>query len=287
MRRDWYVIVGLAKTGTTVVATTLRNTLRIPDLCMEPKDVARISQFADRERLVIKIIFDHWSRRIDELKAVLRGEPTGDVPTVIGIVRDPRDELVSRLHYVAYNFFSTRPTTLDERTAWVDVFRRKEASPDTVALLDMEQELKSRFGQGFCPGPSLYETYSHFVEELAASAAPNVHILRYEAFVRGTVPDERLRAMLSANRDVGPRLRRVHRSGSTGAWHDYLTPRDVAFFNKHFGPVLARFNYPLEPAPTAERPAATTGSDYVARLIDEARATFAAQGLPRDGTAGA
>jgi hypothetical protein len=195
-------------------------------------------------------------------------------------VRDPRDELVSRLHYVAYNYFSTRPTTLDERAAWIDVFRRKEAAPEAVAVLDMEQQLKTRFGEGFCPGRLLYETYSQFVEELTTSGAPGLYVLRYEDFIRGTVPDDRLRALLSANRNVGPRLRRVHRTGSSGAWNYFLTPRDVAFFNERFRPMLDRFDYPIDPVRTTERPSAATGSDYVARLIDEARDVFAGRAAP-------
>jgi Sulfotransferase domain len=281
MRREWYVIIGLAKTGTTVIATTLQNTLRIPDFCMEPQTSAKISQFADRERLVIKIIFEHWSTRLDELKAVLRGQPGGDAPTVIVILRDPRDELVSRLHYSAYNYFSTRPTTLDDRIAWIEIFRLKEAAPNAIALLDMEEQIKSKFGQGFCPAQSLYETYSQFVDELIVSGAPGMHLVRYEDFIHDTISDEVLRAMLSARRDVGARLRRVHRTGSSGAWNYFLTPRDVAFYNIRFEPILTRFNYPLEPAITTERPSAATGSDYVAGLIDEARAVFANRSVPR------
>jgi len=274
MRREWYVIVGLAKTGTTAVAMTLRNTLRLPDFCMEPKDSAKIEQYAGRERLVIKIIFDHWRTRVDALKAVLRGEPGGDAQTVIAIVRDPRDEAVSRLHYAAYDYFSTRPTTPDDRAAWIEIFRNKEAAPDRIALVDMEQQLKTRFGRGCLPGKALYEGYRQFVDDIIDGGSHRVYLLRYEDFVRDTIADEALRAMLSASRDVGPRLRRVHRSGSSGGWQHFLTDRDLAFCNKIFEPFLRRFDYPFERTSAPERLCRATGSDYVERLIDEARGLF-------------
>jgi hypothetical protein len=58
MSRQWYVIVGLAKTGTTAVAMTLLNTLRIPAFCMEPEDAAEVAPFAGHQRLVVKILFE-------------------------------------------------------------------------------------------------------------------------------------------------------------------------------------------------------------------------------------
>jgi hypothetical protein len=129
MPREWYVIIGLAKTGTTAVTVTLANTLQIQRFCMEPIDLATIE--AERYgRLVTKILFDHWLGREDQLKELLRGGDDGCAPTAIAIVRDPRDEAISRLHYFAYAYFSTRPTTQDDRAPWLDIFYRKEAAAD-------------------------------------------------------------------------------------------------------------------------------------------------------------
>src|SRR5262249_54419578 len=99
MRCERNLVVGLAKTGTTVVARTLQRTLQIPSFCMEPKDLKEVERPANCDRLVVKIIFDHWLDRLDELARACGGGGTALVPTVIFVVRDPRDELVSRLHY--------------------------------------------------------------------------------------------------------------------------------------------------------------------------------------------
>jgi Sulfotransferase domain len=273
MARDWYLIVGLAKTGTTAVAMTLRNTLLIHGFCMEPADVAAIEAESD-DRLVIKILFDHWQNRTHELKTFLHGTDAKPAPTVIAIIRDPRDEAISRLHYAAYNYFSTRRTTEAERADWINVFRRKEEALDGVGLVDMERELMGRFGFGFSAGKQIYELYCNFIDDIIEMKAAPFHLLRYEEFVDNAVTDETLRSLLSGSHSVGPLLRRVYRSGSSGDWRHYLTNSDIAFINKTCEPFLRRFDYPFEGNATAERSSPTTGSDYVANLIDEARELF-------------
>jgi hypothetical protein len=220
------------------------------------------------DRLVIKMLFDHWVGRADLLKDYLRDPKTA--PVTIAIVRDPRDEAISRLHYLAYNYFSTRATTDDDRAAWLDIFYRKEAAPDSIGLVEMENQLKARFGTGFLAGRRVYETYLQFIDDAKERGAAPVHVLRYEDFVENTIRDESLRALLSGSRNVGPWLQRVHRSGSSGDWQHFLTDGDLVVLNRLSEPILRRFGYPLERTATDKTPRRETGSDYVAGLIDEA-----------------
>jgi hypothetical protein len=274
MPREFYLIVGLGKTGTTAVAMTLANTLKVTNVLLEPKDLTAIEKFIKSERVVVKIIFDHWQNRADALTAVVNPAPDVHPPTTIVIVRDPRDEAISRLHYTAYHYFSTRPTTLDERTAWIDIFRRKEETLNSVGMMDMQNEIMSRFGIGFLPGPDLYDAYCRFIDDIGVPNGPRVHLLRYEDFVRGTIQDELLQSILSGNRDVGPALRRVFRTGRYGDWQHFLTDQDLFAFNSTCEPFLRRFEYPFERGGALGRPSSATGSDYVARLIDEACGLF-------------
>jgi len=177
--REWYVVIGLAKTGTTVVATAVLRARGIARFCLEPESAAEIEALAASDRLVIKIIFDIWMQRSDALTRLCGGPHV----TTIATVRDPRDELVSRLHYLAYDYFSKRETTPDDREDWIDIFRRKEEAPERIGLLDMREQILARFGRGFGPLPELHESYADFLDELAGA----VHLLRYEDFVRGNV----------------------------------------------------------------------------------------------------
>lgn len=264
--REWYVVIGLAKTGTTVVATAVLRARGIARFCLEPESAAEIEALAASDRLVIKIIFDIWMQRSDALTRLCGGPHV----TTIATVRDPRDELVSRLHYLAYDYFSKRETTPDDREDWIDIFRRKEEAPERIGLLDMREQILARFGRGFGPLPELHESYADFLDELAGA----VHLLRYEDFVRGTVGEPALERLLAGAHDVGPQLRRVHRSGASGAWNSFFTERDVAVFNERFKPFIERFGYPLERRAGTAPPSPATGSDYVARLIEEARALY-------------
>ena len=146
MTREWYLIIGLAKTGTTAVAMTLRNTLQIEGFCMEPRDLAKIEAETD-ERLVIKMLFDHWVDRVEMLEEFLRDPKTGGMTTTIAIVRDPRDEAISRLHYAAYNYFSARPTSEQDRLDWLEIFYRKEATPNSARSRQIRAARRRRYSR--------------------------------------------------------------------------------------------------------------------------------------------
>jgi hypothetical protein len=281
MSRDWYFVVGLAKTGTTSIAMTLANTLGVSDVLVEPKELATIERYSAHSRMVIKIIFDHWQTRSESLRDVVTRTVERRTPTTVLVVRDPRDEAVSRLHYAAFEYFSRRSTTEQDREAWVDMFRRKEASPKRIGLLDMQSEMLARFGVGFLPGRTFYESYYRFIEDVSMRDSSRVHLLRYEEFVGGTIQHELLRRLLSGSRDVGPTFRRVFRSGSSGDWQAFFTNQDDAFVTRVCEPILTAFGYPLERSGTFGQPSRTTGSDYVARLIDEARSVFEKAALLR------
>ena len=275
MRCERYLVVGLAKTGTTVVARTLQRTLQIPNFCMEPKDLAKIEQAADCERLVVKIIFDHWQDRLDDLAQVCGRGSTALVPTVIFVIRDPRDELISRLYYFPYSFFSSRPSRAEQRASCIALFERKEASPETLGLLDMQEELWRMFESGFFGPGLLHRRYAEFVQGFVDSSGDNTYLLRYEDFISRAIPQPPLQDMLSGAQEVHQLERRVLRSASSGAWNAFFTDRDTAFYNQHFEAFLLKFGYSLERRVGAGPPISnTTGSEYVARLIKEACTTF-------------
>ena len=281
MSRERYVIVGLAKTGTTAIAMTLRNTLRIEGFHMEPQDLATLGATRN-DRVIIKLLFDHWVNRADQLREFLCGT-NGDVaPTTILVVRDPRDEAISRLYYFAYNYFSTRPTTEDDRASWLEIFRQKEATPQSIGLIDMQNQLIARFGLGFLINRQIYEAYLQLIDDVIGTGKNTAHLLRYEDFVARTIKDQQLQTLLAGSREVGATFRRVYRAGSSGQWRTFLTDDDLAALNNLCEPLLRRFDYPFErEAATAEAGANTlsrrTGSDYVDNLITEARRDYLAQ----------
>jgi hypothetical protein len=141
-------------------------------------------------------------------------------------------------------------------------------------MLDMEEELWRVFGEGFRPRPELHRSYQQFVEDLRALPANKCHLLRYEDFIERRIPSD-LNGFLFGPQLVHPLEQRVHRSGSKGAWHRFFTDRDTEFYNRYFGQYLSAFDYPLVRNVEIGTPVSgRTGSAYVERLIDEARATY-------------
>jgi hypothetical protein len=274
MQRDWYIVLGPAKTGTTVVARTLLNTVRPDGYSMEPASRQELEALRGSQRIAVKIIFDTWREQLSDLTAICAGNAQAGVPTTICLIRDPRDELVSRLHYFAYSFFATRPTTDEQRRSWIAIFKNKEENPGGVSVLEMEEELWRTFGEGFRPPQELHRSYLQFIEDLRALPANKCHVLRYEDFIDRNIPAD-LNGLLLGPQLVHPREQRVHRSGSKGAWNRYFTERDTEFYNQYFEKYLGTFGYPLvRNAEIGPAVSSSTGSEYVARLIHEARALY-------------
>jgi hypothetical protein len=275
MQRDWYIILGPAKTGTTVVARTLLNGVKPDGFSMEPVSRQELEALRGTKRVAVKIIFDTWRDQLIDLTGICAGDAQAGAPTTICLIRDPRDELVSRLHYFAYSFFATRPTTDEQRASWIRIFQKKEADPDGVSLLEMEEELWRVFGEGFRPPPELHRSYLKFVEDLRALPTSKCHLLRYEDFIERRIPPD-LNGFLLGPQLVDPLEQRVHRSGSKGAWHRFFTDRDTEFYNRYFEQYLSTFNYPLARNVEIGLPVSSrTGSAYVEKLIDEARTMYA------------
>ena len=139
----------------------------------------------------------------------------------------------------------------------------------------MEEELWRVFGEGFRPPPELHRSYQQFVDDLRALPANKCHLLRYEDFIERRIPPG-LNGFLLGPQLVHPLEQRVHRSGLKGAWHRFFTDRDTEFYNRYFEQYLSTFDYPLARNVEIGSPVSSrTGSAYVERLIDEARATYA------------
>ena len=99
MQRDWYIVLGPAKTGTTVVARTLLNGVMPDGFSMEPASRRELEALRGAKRVAVKIIFDTWRDQLGDLTTVCAGNEQAGVPTTICLIRDPRDELVSRLQF--------------------------------------------------------------------------------------------------------------------------------------------------------------------------------------------
>lgn len=279
------VLLGKAKTGTTASAMAIASALPDCRVVMEPKDLGflrderrtfrdLISSRARVKHRVVKIIFEHWRGRHDELKDLICDRSALKVDRVVVITRDPRDELISRLHYGLYNHLlnhaNTDPSAVE---AWIELMRCKERDPGGVTVLSMltryDELLRPhvRPRRAFARYASVFES---FVESLDGAC----HRLRYEDFVQGKW--DALSGYLGfrpLNADVGKSLQRVSRTRTAGQWKQFFTPDDLCQYRKTCGAHVARLGYDdweLEPVSSLNP---QEHSDYLVRLRDEALST--------------
>lgn len=260
------LVVGRAKTGTTVLSKTIHKSIPGAQYALEPK---RVLFFEQQDRVgkpyVVKIIFEHWGPIPHLRDAIFYRETQMKFDKAVAIVRDPRDELISRLYYIARGR-AQAGCKRDAMDAWVAALEAKEASPSTVSFRWLVERAKETLGVNADAG-SLQQAGAYFT--WAQRLGPRVFILRYEDFMAGHLGplEEYLGLTLSRDRDVGEH-EYTRRSESSNNWKSFFTADDIAELRPVLEPQLTAMGYTdwdLDPEPKVDP---STGSGYVRRLIE-------------------
>ena len=262
--------MGLARTGTTVVSEAVQQAVGARHYLSEPRTIDPFHERAllGTEGVVAKIIFEHWSDRPNLRRAVVANECALRFDRRVFVMRDPRDELISRLHFFILSHIDGSGYDPVACGRWLDLLRRKEAAPRSVPVKDLIAGRETIFGKGAIEDIGKNRNYFGFVSGLG----PRKLVLRYEDFVRGE------RAALaeylgcdSVEDTVQPRFPHRRRTADAQNWRRYFTPEDVAHFRPEYEPVLAAAGYSDWTLDPVDRLDPETGSAYVERLIAIAR----------------
>lgn len=264
------IVIGPAKTGTTAVSKAIHHALPGSDYRLEPK----LTQFFMRAvdptpGVVVKIIYEHWNDRRHLRNAILHNEMPLKFDRVVATLRDPRDEIVSRMYYVARGSAMNRALPPGAIDAWIELLRRKERDPESLPFLTICDEAKRILGVELRPDPSIAERYHRYL----IGTPKRIHILRYEDFVDGKLDalSDHLGVRVAPDPELGE-VDYTFRSGGYGEWRRIFTPSDVAELRPRLGPVLDAMGYSdwtLAPEPSLDP---STRSDYVRRLVEDVRA---------------
>lgn len=262
-----YLVVGLAKTGTTVISKTIQNSAGIQNYYLEPKSIYFFESLGEQTGDgVVKILFDHWNARRRLLNAIIHNELATNFAANIFITRDPRAELISRLNYVAYPYFLNGAATQQDADDWIDLFRRKETDP-TFSLRALIEALHKRFDVSFTDTvATVSRQYATYVGHLPAQ---NRVLIRYEDFLASKLDDHPLRHLFVGSREVGSEYQRTRRSGDREDWRAFVTPADLAWLNEKLAAPIEALGYDLD----VELGGAVDPencSRYVERIIAEA-----------------
>jgi len=267
------LVVGMMKTGTTIVASVLHDSLPGASYYMEP---LRVSVFEEYGKpgppLIVKILYEHWMERPFLLTGILRGEAHFRPDKAVAIVRDPRDGLISAVMYNAYGcvLAGARRKQVEE---WIGIVREKETDPTRHSVLDLIEQSNRIFNTTHSPD-SFFETFLKYSAWLELNRGYR-HVLRYEDLVADNTADlaAYLGIAVSRSRDVPPGLQRVARTRAAGDWRRMMLPEDVAYWKERYASALDAHGYGDWDISPAECDSAT-GSDYIRRIADEAYQTI-------------
>lgn len=257
------LVIGKGKTGTTVISKTLQSSLVDASCHLEPQRIRFFDmEYPAMESYVVKLLFNHWQTRPHLRDAIFFDETRLKFDKKIVIIRDPRDELISRLFFIARPL-AAQGADREKMERWIDFLRHKESNPQAVSVHEMMAELNRIFGTRMEPKPRDNMAYLKWVQ----SMGERVFVLKYEDFMLGKIDglSHYIGMPLSDNRDVGE-LAYTQRSSDIFNWKRMFTEDDVSKLQPVYADLLEQAGYTdweLGPQ-TSLDPA--SGSEYVRRI---------------------
>jgi len=251
-----YLIAGLAKSGTTILFSRLQQALATePRTYFEP----------DREEQLAEIL--QSGARGDTLTKVLIGRVTSANSLLsrferhILIYRDPRDQFISMLLYLFYDFqLSADHAGFNEAAS---ALSRKVAEPTRHSTIELYNLVASLVGRA----PVVVFNNLHR-EHRAYIDAFSPHLLRYEDFVDNRLqPVEQYLALdLHNDARVPAVYQRVARSKTYGDWRNWLNEQDLDYINRAWGETIQSLGYSLENDPGQLSVSPSTSLDYISQF---------------------
>jgi hypothetical protein len=261
------LIVGKAKTGTTVISKSIEHSLKDVRYYLEPLDIkfAYGKNFSGHPNNVVKILYEGWAARPNLLAALVHNETAAKFDRIVGIARDPRDQLISLIHFYVDTVVWKQGLDRDKLERWVAVLARKERDPAALSMMSVIAQFKEIYGIDIFKISLQTRRYLKFLQQHRQC----MHVLKYEEFMTGNLAglEEYLGFTLSANRDVG-RFDHTPRSRSFNNWKRYMLPSDVDVVREAYAEFMSALDYDdWELAPTAQLDP-ETGSAYTRKTAE-------------------
>lgn len=259
------LVIGRAKTGTTVISKTIENSIGNTEYFLEPK----VPRFFLNQKLassdlnnIVKIIFEHYSSTPNIRNAIVLNEFPMKFDKQVAIVRDPRDELISRLLFLTSPLLVKRKRLSEGAlNRWIKLLKQKESDPRSIGYL----QLLNQFNK-------IFNTRHKYMVDRKYYKFLNMRKLftiRYEDFIdrKWKQLEEYLGFPLVAENNFGELGDRTRRSQSYNNWKHFFTPRDIEVIQKNYGEMIEGFGY--TDWTLAEEPILKSEdhSDYVQRSI--------------------
>lgn len=270
------LVVGKAKTGTTIVSKSIEKSMpgQPARYYLEPKSIADLDAIANDDAgiRVIKIIYEHWAVQ-PELRRQLEGSP-GQIAfdKVVFIVRDIRDEMISRLMYIIFPLIRRGGVRKQSLKHWVSALKSKEREPQAQSFVGLCRRFNEIFDSDFLTAFLRNEAQEllDYLDVIERSPHDKC-VIKYEDFIQENM--DALESHLGfpvAQTDQLDGLERTRRSRSHNNWKSVFTDEDVDFFKDALGRQLEQSGYNDWALVPAGRLASEHYSDYVKGLIKKA-----------------
>ncbi len=253
----------MAKTGTTALFCNIRD--HLPGdvrLFFEPGSVA------DWEALRLAPTTTLTKALMATFQA--SGMDPAFFQRIVVLVRDPRDQFLSRLLYWAAQLSKRHPNL---RAAILDVILAKEADPAGIPFLDLVAQVAALDSQHeFFPRNAVAE-FGMRLRDAAVyfPALKGSYILKYEDMTDGRMQGVRdyLQLELADRATVPHEWKRVERSRSHGEWKRWFVDSDMKTLAPLIAEYLAVFGYESAPGLTEGLGIeATTSSGFIRKSWD-------------------
>jgi hypothetical protein len=224
-----FLIIGKAKTGTSLISKAIQYSLPDCVYCLEPKTVdgfLPVEVPPETKNNVIKIIYEHFETKPNLRRAIVTDELPIRFRRKVLITRDPRDELISRLLYIVRPLKDMKRLTDAKLNEWLDLIRVKEKKPADLPFFEMVNALNRIFDLDFLePFSRHLEDFSQFYHD----KPDDVFEVKYEDFVVGNYQalEEYLGFALVKELPQDNLINRTFRSGSSAAWKEFMVAEDL------------------------------------------------------------
>ncbi len=237
---------------------------------MEPKELDFFMRdtSADVEHRVVKIIFEHWNNTPNFRKAILANELPFKFDKVVLIVRDPRDEMISRLMYFVYPWIKRNGFDGNEGRvkSWLSFIEKVEENPVDYTFRQIIEFMNVNFSVSALKTPHVLSVYRNFCSSIGEQAC----LLKYEDFIKGNFSGLEAYLGFPLAKESGlDSQHRTRRSATFNNWKELFKPEDVEFFRSHLGDLMDKQGYTdweLEPADKLEK---ENYSGYLRRILSE------------------
>jgi len=185
----------------------------------------------------------------------------GEFDRHVVIYRDPRDQFVSMLLYLFYDFqLNGDQAGFDECFA---ALQEKQHNPAGVSAVELYNLIASRVGRAPI---AVFNNLHRVHRDYIATFTP--HRARYEDLLVGKwgLLEDYLGLSLARSAEVPMEYSRVVRSRGFGDWHNWLTADDISFTNSQWGESILELGYELGSVEQDQVIEPKTSSDYVSQF---------------------